>query len=293
MKRCLSAIAACFALALAGGVTKAYAGDPASALVPSAAGTPAPAVPLPQSSNPAPAVSAPAAPVTQAQSAPAPQQAPATQTPNTNSTPAPTHSQTTPQGPSTNHGPSQAGNTSQIEVPIASPATQVNVANDNQVLTYKSHNGDFEANNQSQENTSSNTSQKNEPRSGGACCTTSHDGPSKKDEGGNSQILVPIASPATQVNTLNDNQVLTYKSSNGDFEANNQSQESNGLHNSSKREESCGCPSSNGYDGKSSDRKESGKGSDQILVPIGSPATQVNALNDNQVLTYKSSNGDF
>src|SRR6185312_2238407 len=289
MKRCISAIAASLLLALAGGVTKAYADDSVGSIVQPAAGVVSTGAPA------ASQVTQPVAPVTQ-QAAPTPNQAPTSTATPTSSTPAPGYSQSGPQGQS-NYGPSQ------ISVPIESPATQVNIANDNQVLTAESHNGDFEANNQSQEigqSSSPSSTQHGQSSPGGTCCQKP-DGDSRsssKHEGSNGtkQILVPIASPATQVNIANDNQVLTYKSSNGDFEANNQSQEVNGGGSPKGGKDGYdGCkpkcesgPSR--YEGHSS--KNSG-GTEQILVPIASPATQVNAFNDNQVLTYKSHNGDF
>ena len=289
MKRCISAIAASLLLALAGGVTKAYADDSVGSIVQPAAGVVSTGAPA------ASQVTQPVAPVTQ-QAAPTPNQAATSTATPTSSTPAPGYSQSGPQGQS-NNGPSQ------ISVPIESPATQVNIANDNQVLTAESHNGDFEANNQSQEigqSSSPSSTQHGQSSPGGTCCQKP-DGDSRsssKHEGSNGtkQILVPIASPATQVNIANDNQVLTYKSHNGDFEANNQSQEVNGGGSPKGGKDGYdGCKSKcesgpSRYEGHSS--KNSG-GTEQILVPIASPATQVNAFNDNQVLTYKSHNGDF
>src|SRR6476659_10311162 len=285
MKRCISAIAASLLLPLASGVTKDYADDSVVWIVqpaPSVVSTGAPA---------ASQVTQPVAPVTQ-QAAPTPNQEPASTATPTSSTPAPGYSQSGPQGQS-NNGPSQ------ISVPIESPATQVNIANDNQMLTAESHNGDFEANNQSQEigqSSSPSSTQHGQSSPGGTCCQKP-DGDSRsssKHEGSNGtkQILVPIASPATQVNIANDNQVLTYKSHNGDFEANNQSQEVNGG-GSPKGGKDGHDSGPSRYEGSSKYQGGGNGGTEQILVPVASPATQVNIANDNQVLTYKSSNGDF
>src|SRR5205085_1748769 len=106
-----------------------------------------------------------------------PTQAPTNPTTPTNATPSSTpvtgHSQTAPQGNETN----------QVLVPIASPAIQTNVGNDSQVLTYKSENGDYEANNQSQETGSSGESSKRSESKGCGCERSSRDGSDHKSGG--------------------------------------------------------------------------------------------------------------
>jgi hypothetical protein len=150
----------------------------------------------------------------------------------------------------------QANVGEQKQVPILSPAVQVNAVQGNQVLTFGSENGDIENNNQSQEFEQSNEavlvqSQRSgggkdfggRPRSKTHSCGCDHGSggrPDGKSHGSGAaqsqrasqgqvnygrQTQVPILSPAVQVNALQGNQVLTAFSRNGDIENNNQSQE--------------------------------------------------------------------
>ena len=305
MKRCTSALAASLLLALTGGVTNAYADGgplaPVTAPVTQPAELAAPLAPA------APAAEQPAVPASQSAPASQPAAKPTETTSTSSNSPLNGQSQTAPRG-SNNGGPSQDNDATQVSVPVASPATQVTAGNNVQVATLGSQNGDVENNNQSQEleqsNESNGSGQTPQPRSGDACCTTNHSGNGKSPSGSEgqeneaTQVSVPVASPATQVSALNNVQVLTLGSRNGDVENNNQSQELEQTNESKGSNGHNGCNSPCGpaprFIGGGSGRGSEGQENEatQVLVPIASPATQVTGLNNGQVLTLGSRNGD-